>query len=127
MKFCNSHLTRYNFNLYMRRFFFGLVYTFSRECYPFSKLIFECFGTLHQGTHSKLFRTSKSSHMMDTSDITFCAFYLNRKKYQFLAGGLFYIFFMHYRGGHVKDLQHIRLHIYSDRNVLISSSIKCSV
>ena len=26
MKFCNSHLTRYIFNLYMRRFFFGLVY-----------------------------------------------------------------------------------------------------
>ena len=26
MKFCNSHLTRNVFNLYMRRFFFGLVY-----------------------------------------------------------------------------------------------------
>ena len=26
MKFCNSHLTRNIFNLYMRRFFFGLVY-----------------------------------------------------------------------------------------------------
>ena len=27
MKFCNSHLTRNIFNLCMRRFFFGLVYT----------------------------------------------------------------------------------------------------
>ena len=27
MKFWNSHLTRNIFNLYMRRFFFGLVYT----------------------------------------------------------------------------------------------------
>ena len=27
MKFCNSHLTHNIFNLYMRRFFFGLVYT----------------------------------------------------------------------------------------------------
>ena len=26
MKFCNSHLTRNIFNLYVRRFFFGLVY-----------------------------------------------------------------------------------------------------
>ena len=26
MKFCNSHLTHNIFNLYMRRFFFGLVY-----------------------------------------------------------------------------------------------------
>ena len=26
VKFCNSHLTRNIFNLYMRRFFFGLVY-----------------------------------------------------------------------------------------------------
>ena len=26
MKFCNPHLTRNIFNLYMRRFFFGLVY-----------------------------------------------------------------------------------------------------
>ena len=28
MKFCNSHLTLKIFNLYMRRFFFGLVYIF---------------------------------------------------------------------------------------------------
>ena len=27
MKFCNSHLTRNIFNLYMRCFFFGLVYS----------------------------------------------------------------------------------------------------
>ena len=26
MKFCNSHLTHNIFNLYMQRFFFGLVY-----------------------------------------------------------------------------------------------------
>ena len=28
MKFCNSHLTGNIFNLNMRRFFFGLVYSF---------------------------------------------------------------------------------------------------
>ena len=30
MKFCNSHLTHNIFNLYMRRFFFGLVYNASK-------------------------------------------------------------------------------------------------
>ena len=31
MKFCNSHLTRNIFNLYMRRFFIGLVYLESAD------------------------------------------------------------------------------------------------
>ena len=38
MKFCNSHVTLNIFNLYMRRFFFGLVYiSFKPKCCCFDR------------------------------------------------------------------------------------------
>ena len=65
MKFCNSHLTRNIFNLYMRRFFFSLVY-------------------LHQILHNYLFQNFPATGMQNGEETVrglLVKMFLNRMVY----------------------------------------------